>query len=77
MNYFEVIPFELFENILSLVHDIYYFYSLNIVNQFWNQTITQFYNKDLIDEKYRDFDMNKIIGFYFYSSSLECRQIFG
>jgi len=41
MNYFESLPYEVVEKILFSVPNVYYFSTLNIINRFWNQIISQ------------------------------------
>jgi len=64
MNYFEVIPVELVKKILFFVPDIYYYFSINVLNRFWNETIILYLKKDLIWMKYDEMDVDKIFDDY-------------
>jgi len=58
MNYFDRLPLELFHQIIFSVEKIYYYYSLNVLNHFWNQIITSTISKDQILRKYSTLDNN-------------------
>jgi len=78
MDNFDQLPLELVMKIISFVPDLYYFYSLNLIQQSWYQIISKGYSKILIYQKCKEYDMNLIILHYhhFVDFILEKYEIF-
>jgi len=52
MNYFHLLPLEVLESIFIFIPDLYFFFTINIVNQTWNQMIMKNYSRRRIKNKY-------------------------
>src|SRR5690348_1100639 len=49
---FQILPHEIITHILSLIPTEYFYYTLNIINRYWNQIIADYLDKKLFKKKY-------------------------